>query len=130
MNKTTEEAFVRNYIVSSKRERLLFELCGKKRSDGIGRFCHRAEELLMPSKIRMRGPDITENLKKCIAAARDRTCYVISWYDAFDGKEFRKDEILERVIGCGMPSIVLFEDFAIVETEQEQGPAMKYLLRK
>ncbi len=29
MNKTIEEAFIRNYIVSSKRERLLFELCGK-----------------------------------------------------------------------------------------------------
>ena len=130
MNKAIEEAFVKNYIVSSKRERLLFELCGKKRSDGINRFCHRVEELLMPSRIRLCGTDITNDLQDKIATDGQRKCYVISYNDAWDGKEMDKNNILELMIGYGMPSIAIFEDFAIIETEQEQGPAKKYLLQK
>ena len=44
MNKTMEEFFVNNYVIKNKRERLLFELFGKKRREGIDRFPQKERE--------------------------------------------------------------------------------------
>ena len=130
MNKAIEENFVNSYIVKSKRERLLFELQGKKRRDGIGRFAHGAESLIDDSKIRLKGQYITKDLREIVAAANTGPCYVISWYEELDGKEFNKDDVPDLLFGSGMPSIAVFDNFAIIETEQEQGPAIKYFLQK
>ena len=130
MNPVVEERFVKNYIVSARRDRLLFELSGKKRRDGIGRFCHHADELLMKSKIISQGQYIDDDIQRTLSASGNKNCYVISMYEELDGKEFGKAEALELIIGRGMPSIAIFDDFAIVETEQESGPAVKYLMRK
>ena len=130
MNKVIEESFVNSYIIKNRRERLLFELWGKKREDGIGRFCHRADTLIDASKIKLKGQYILTELRDVVAATKSRKCYVISFFEELDAKEFNKDEVLDLIIGCGMPSIAVFDDFAIIETEQEQGPAIKYLLQK
>ena len=130
MNKLIEENFVKSYIIKNRRERLLFELWGKKRSDGICRFCHGADTLIDASKIKLKGQYISTELGNIVATAKSRKCYVISFFEELDGKEFNKDEVLELILGCGMPSIAVFDDFAIIETEQEQGPAIKYLLQK
>ena len=130
MNKAIEENFVNCYIIKNKRERLLFELWGKKRRDGIGRFSHCADNLIDDSKIRFRGQDISNDLREIVAATNTDKCYVISWYEELDGKEFNKDDVLDFLLGCGMPSIAIFDDFVIIETEQEQGPAIKYFLQK
>ena len=50
-----EKSFIECFVVKSKQDRLLFELGGKKRRDGVGRFCHNAEEILRPEKIMMSG---------------------------------------------------------------------------
>ncbi len=130
MNRLIEEDFVNNYIIKSKRERLLFELCGKKRKDGIGRFSHYAEDILNSAKIQLKGQYIEKDLRDIVAKTNSHKCYVISYIDELDGREFNKNEILDIMLGCGMPSIAIFNDFAIIETEQEQGPAVKYLLQK
>ncbi len=130
MNKKLEEEFVHTYIVKNKRERLLFELQGKKRSEAIGRFCHRTDELLIPAVIKAKGPYILEEIEDKLRTSGAGTCYVISFFPELDGKVFRKKDVTEKIIGRGMPSIAIFDDFAIIETEQEQGPAMKYLLEK
>lgn len=130
MNRTIEERFVQSYIVPGRRERLLFELHGKRRSEGVGRFCHRTDELLIQSKVKLCGQYITEELQAAVSAAKQKTCYVISYFEDLDGREIGKHEVLNLMIGRGMPSIAVFEDFAILETEQESGPAVKYLLVK
>lgn len=130
MNKVIEENFVNSYVIKNKRERLLFELWGKKRRDGIGRFSHRADNHIDDSKIRLKGQYISNDLKEIVATTNTSKCYVISWYEEFDGKEFNKDDVLDLLLGCGMPSIAIFDDFVIIETEQEQGPAIKYFLQK
>lgn len=130
MNRKKEESFVKNYIVSSKRERLLFELQGKKRRDGVSRFCHCADDLLIESTIKLHGTDITQELRKQIAMSGCGECYVISYFEELDGKVFDKAEVLEAILGLGMPSIAILDDFVIIETEQIQGPAAKYLLKK
>jgi len=130
VNKQIEEAFVKNYIVSHKRERLLFELHGKKRQEGIGRFCHCADTLLIPSTVKAHGKYITQQLQQQIAISKCSKCYVISIFEELDGIVLDKEEVLEAILGLGMPSIAIFDDFVIVETEQVQGPAIKYLLQK
>ena len=130
MDQKTEEQFVQIYIAKNKRERLLFELQSKKRSDGIGRFCHRTDELLINEKVKAKGPEIWEKIESRIRMSKAQTCYVISFFPDLDGKVFRKQEVMEKIIGRGMPSIAIFDDFTIIETEQEQGPAIKYLLEK
>ena len=126
MNRQIENGFIECYIVKNKRERLAHELFGKKRMDGVGRFCHCADEFLVASKIKAKGQYITDELYKRIP--KNKKCYVISCAEDLDGKEFDGGEILNLILGRGMPSIAVFEDFAIIETEQEQGPAVKYLL--
>lgn len=130
MNKTIEESFVNSYIIKNKRDRILFELCGKKRRDGIGRFSHCADNFLIETKVKLKGQHIAKDLQDVVAKTNSLNCYVISYSEELDGKEFNKDEILNLILGCGMPSIAIFDNFAIIETEQEQGPAVKYLLRK
>ncbi len=130
MNKAIEESFVNSYIIKNKRDRLLFELCGKKRRDGIGRFSHFADNLLIEAKIKLKGQYILEDLRHVVATTDNHKCYVISYSEELDGKEFNKDEVLDLISNCGMPSIVVLDNFAIIQTEQEQGPAIKYLLEK
>lgn len=130
MNKAIEESFVNSYIIKNKRDRILFELCGKKRRDGIDRFSHSADNLLDETKIKLKGQYISEDLQHIVATSNSHKCYVISSFEELDGKEFNKDEALNRILGCGIPSIAVFDNFAIIETEQEQGPAVKYLLQK
>ena len=129
MNKPIEENFVNSYIIKNKRNRLFFELCGKKRRDCIGRFSHCADSLLIEAKIKIKGQYILNELRDIIAKANCKKCYVISYFEELDGKEFSKDEVLDLISNCGMPSIVIFDNFAIIQTEQEQGPAIKYLLQ-
>lgn len=130
MNKKIEEEFVKNYIVSNKRERLLFELKGKKRKDGIGRFCHCTDVLLKETIIKESGKYIRDELQNVIDTVKEETCYIISYFEDIDGKEMDKREVLNTIIGRGMPSIAIFKDVAIIETEQEQGAAVKFLLQK
>lgn len=130
MNKEIEENFVNSYIIKNKRDRLLFELCGKKRRDGIDRFSHCADNFLIEAKVKLKGQHISKDLYDVVAKANSLKCYVISYSEELDGKEFNKNEVLDLISNCGMPSIAIFENFAIIQTEQEQGPAVKYLLQK
>ncbi len=58
MDTTAEERFVNSFIRKERRRRLLYELSTpKKRYAAVDRFCHQAEELLVPAKIALRGED-------------------------------------------------------------------------
>ena len=50
---------IQTFIRKSRRDRLLFELTtGKRRYDGLSRFCHQAAELLDPARIVLSGADL------------------------------------------------------------------------
>ena len=59
----------------------------------------------------------------------DDKCYIISWNSGIDGNWLNAEEALKKIIGYGMPSIAIFNDLVIIETEQELGAATKYVLR-
>lgn len=125
-----EEDFVKTYIVPGRRERLLFELRGKRREKALDRFCHGTGELLIRDTIVTSGQDIRQQLQDRIDMVKEKGCYILSVYDDLDGTYLDKDRVLDTILGRGMPTIAVFKDFAIIETEQEQGPAVKYLLQR
>lgn len=130
VEKKIEEDFVMTYIVKEKRERLLYELFSKKkRLSAIGRFCHTAIEYIDERKIFYCGEKIShKELLEFIDTADDK-CYIISWNSDIDGNWLNAEEALKKIIGYGMPSIAIFNDLVIIETEQELGAATKYVLR-
>ena len=133
MNKKIEERFIKEYFIKSRRERILYELSNKKkRMDCIWNFSFWVG-YLQKNKIYYKGNkknvvDIEEWIK---GKTSEERCYIISSDEEIDGKILKVDEALQRTIGFGMPSILIFSDIAIIETEREDyGAAIKYLLEK
>lgn len=130
MDKQIESDFVKTYIVKEKRERLLYELFhDKKRLHAIMRFSHTAMKHIDERKILYCGNKIShEELLEFVAATGSRKCYIISHDYDMDGQWLDAEDALKQIIGYGMPSIAIFNGLVIIETEQEQGPAEKYVL--
>ena len=130
MEKQIEKDFVINCIVKSKRERMLYELFNpKKRLKAIGRFCHRTMEFIEERKVLYSGNRIFQDeLLELIQKKNSDICYIISWDSDIDGEWMEAKDAFEKAIGYGMPSIIIFDDFVVIETEQEQGAATKFVL--
>lgn len=132
MNFDYEQFFIHYFIVKNKRERLQFELLNEsKRERAISRFDHGAMKYLDERKIIYSGNDISwSDLKNLIEKNTDeQSCYVISFYEEIDRTMIKVKDLFDRVIGLGCASIMVFTNMAIIETEQVQGPAMKYVLK-
>lgn len=122
-----EERFVNNCIIKRLQDRLWYELCGKKRKNGISRFCHNADDILKKDKIILSG-DITEcGINTYIKP--DEQCCVIAYNDELDRLIGSFSEILKSVFGNGMPVIIIADEYAYIETEQCYGEPERYLLR-
>lgn len=127
-----EQFFVQHFIVKNKRERLQFELLNEsKRQKAISRFDHGAMGYIDERNIIYSGNDISwSNLKELIYKNTDeRKCYIISSYKEIDWTIIKAEDLFECVIGLGRASIMVFTNMAVVETEQAQGPAVKYVLK-
>lgn len=130
MNEQIERAFIEKYIIKSKQDRLLFELSGKKRRDGLGRFCHDAQALIRPERIVSSGNDIFSDdiLEAAKRYGAKGTCCIMAYNNDLDGKICTLDEALETALGNGMPAIIICGDIAVVETEQCFGTPTRYIL--
>lgn len=127
-----EHFFIQHFIVKNKRERLRFELLNKsRRQDGISRFDHGTMKYIDERKLIYSGSDISwENLKKMIYKnTNEKKCYVISFYEEIDHTMIKVEDLFDWVIGLGRVSIMIFTNMALVEAEQIQGSAMKYVLK-
>ena len=130
MNRETEERFVRTFIIRQQRERLLLELGSPTRSqNGINRFCHDATALVIPQTLACRGKLKREEIKLFLLPHAERgMCYAISSNEAVDGHFLSLSQALDSVLCFGFPSILVCAHAALVECEQEQGPAEKLIL--
>ncbi len=126
-----EKSFIECFVVKSKQDRLLFELGGKKRRDGVGRFCHNAEEILRPEKIMMSGDCllIQNIMEVCRQYDISQECYIIAYDPRLDRRICSLNDALKLVLGNGMPAIIICNDLIIVETEQCFGTPTRYILR-
>ncbi len=131
MNSEYEESFVNKFILKNKRSRIAFELSNtKKRKDAIGKFCHNSLDYIQESKIVFTDSSITNvGLNDLIKKyTNEKMCYLISWNSEIDGTFLDKESALNEIIGYGMASIMVFKNLIVIKTEQEQGPAIKYVL--
>lgn len=55
-------------------------------------------------------------------------CYVMAYAEYLDGRMLPWSEAWKLINGNGMPAAMIFDGFAIVETEQVQGAAEKFVL--
>ena len=129
MERETERRFVQSFILREKRERLLFELGGKRRREGIGRFCHGAESLLMKEKIIASGPLNIAQIRSYVEQyAPKETGYLCAYNANLDGLRMPAPAALKKALNNGMAALLIFECLAIVETEQESGTPDRYIL--
>lgn len=126
-----EKNFIFQFVVKNKQDRLLYELSGKKRMDGIGRFAHNAEEMLIKDKIILSGNNIYYNdiIKFTEKYNSNVKWYIIAFNREFDKKYCELSEALDLILGNGMPAIIVSGNTAIVETEQCIGNPMRYILQ-
>ena len=125
-----EKKFIQQFILKEKRDRLLYELGGKKRQHGIGRFCHNAQELLISEKVIASGdalsPDtIIDTAEKYHVVGN---WYIIAYNQELDRKILPLQEALKYTLGNGMAAILISDTMAIVETEQCYGMPARYIL--
>ena len=79
--KNIEKKFIDTYIVKSRKDRIFYELCNKKkRIHAIGRFCHTTVDYVKETCISYSGNKISrEELLELIQKNNQNKCYVISW---------------------------------------------------
>lgn len=132
MNRDLEEKFVDQFIVKSKRERLWYELSGKKRTQGISRFCHQAEELIVPNTVIQSGNDLyAEEIRSVIQRyISNQQAYILAFQKEIDQLTCDLETALDLVLGNGMAAVILLDDMAVIETEQSSGTPMRYILKK
>lgn len=130
MNSEYENTFIDQFIVKERRERLRYELNGKKRRDALSRFCHDSENLLMMNRVIYSGNDISQNalIKLAEENCKGKLCYIMAYNNDIDGIVCGFEEAVEKVVGNGMAAIIIADGFAVVETEQCFGSAQKYVL--
>lgn len=75
-----EKSFVERFIKKAKQDRLLFELSGKKRQNGIGRFCRNIEDIINTERIAYSGNNLfsDEILKISKQYKFTEPCYIIA----------------------------------------------------
>lgn len=126
-----EQFFVNNFVVRNRRQRLLFELSGKKRIDGMMRFCHGTLKLIIKEKIIASGTDLYE--KEILHIIRQHTnaenAYIMAYDEEIDACSCSVQEALEKVLSNGMAAIVIIDNVVVIETEQVRGTPERYILR-
>lgn len=130
MNRDLEKKFVDQFIVKNKRERLWYELSGKKRTQGISRFCHRAEDMLVANAIIQSGNDLyAAEIRSVIQRyISNQQAYILAFQKEIDQLTCDLSMALELVLGNGMAAVILLDGMAVIETEQSRGTPMRYIL--
>jgi len=133
MDKDIESKFAKTFLQKRIQNRIIFELeSDKKRKTAIYRFCHTTDDIVKPQFVLYKTKKLTNNdiLQIINELITETSCYIICSFDeAIDGTKTTILNALLHCIGHGMPSIIIIgEQIAIIETEQEQGASYKYIL--
>jgi hypothetical protein len=136
VNREHEVIFIQAFIRRERRERSRIELFSvSKRGAFINRLSHTYRNLLDERYLESIPPHgidadrISMLLKQHQAP---KSCYVLSSIDEIDGMEMPLSEAVQRVVGYGLPSILLCipGKLGYFEAEQGYGPPHRYLLKR
>ncbi|MDO4731443.1 MAG: hypothetical protein Q4B14_04875 [Clostridia bacterium] len=125
-----EKLFIERFIKKNRQDRLLFELSGKKRQNGIGRFCHYTEDLIKPDRIVASGNKLYSDEILSVAEKYNVSglCYIIAYNKNLDRKTCTLNDALNLVLGNGMAGIIICDNLVVIETEQSFGTPTRYIL--
>ena len=125
-----EKTFVDKFIIKSQKDRLLFELSGKKRQNAIGRFCHSTENIIKSDRIVSSGDTLFSDEILAIAKQYNVSglCYIIAYNKNLDRKSCTLNDALNFVLGNGMAAIIICNNLVVIETEQCFGTPIRYIL--
>ena len=125
-----ERYFAEAFVLENRRERLAYELAHpKKRYRALSRFCHQAETLLDPARIRIRdGGTAGWAALTAFAAAHDAEVTVVSPDPWLDGLSLPFTEAVRRLPDAQDAAILIGPGFAVVRAEPMRGPTPLYLL--
>lgn len=126
-----EKIFVNRCVINRMQNRILFELNGKKRKNGIGRFSHNTADLLKFESIVASGDNLFQDeiIKLTEKFNISGKCYIIACNEKLDKKVLTFREALELVLGNGMPAVIISDKIAVIETEQCYGTPMRYIVK-
>lgn len=136
MNSEIETRFIQAFVRRERRERARFELGSPaKRGAFLSRLCHTYHDVLDMRYLAPLADPVAAHsaiLRALVERRAPRTCYVISSAAAVDGQELPLADALERVVGFGLPSIVICipGTLGYFEAEQEYGPPPRYWLER
>ncbi|HRG90568.1 MAG TPA: hypothetical protein PLW44_16210 [Chitinophagales bacterium] len=124
------EKFVSNFIIKSKRDRMLFELTNsKKRSAFIDRLNHEVTDIFEVNKLRLltKSTDIAV-IRNMLSIKESDLCYVICHDENFDDTIVNFNTTLNTLHrnGSGFVLIKISSGNIYIECEQVQGPADQY----
>lgn len=125
------EKFVSDFIVKSKRERILFELNSrKKRNAFINRLNHEVTDIFEIKKLRLLNKSTaTAAIENMLNIKDTDLCYVICHDDNFDDKVANFNTTLSTLRGNGLGFVLIkiSTGSIYIECEQEQGPPEQYV---
>ena len=125
------EKFVSNFIIKSKRDRMLFELTNsKKRSAFTNRLNHEVTDIFEVNKLRLltKSTDIAV-IRNMLSIKESDLCYVICHDENFDDTIVNFNTTLNTLHrnGSGFVLIKISSGNIYIECEQVQGPADQYV---
>jgi hypothetical protein len=105
---TEEEALIRTFVVKSKRDRLVELLANRKRREDVTSSLAHFRDL--DSRFVVALPSSQQDARAIEREFRRRgageSCYVVSENPDLDGQRMRLGEVLDRVVGGGMGTLV------------------------
>lgn len=136
MDRDQEADFIQAFVRRERRERAQFELLSpKKRVAFLNRLCHTYQDTLDTrylKSIPTPNSDYRAILRHLTDKHAPETCYVISTLANLDGQRVRLTDALEKVVGFGLPSIIICLPgrLGYFEAEQEVGAPPRYMLER
>jgi hypothetical protein len=127
------ENFIKNFVLKDRRERALFELVNK-RFLFSGRLNHswfRVFDMKFLEQVK-REDDYPDKIKELLKFKDNQLCYVISTYEEYDDKLLPFGNVFNEIYSRGASTVILntSADTFFLDTEQQQGPAPRFIGRR
>lgn len=112
-----QEFFVSRYIISSKQDRLLYEINSKKKKEKfINHFCHDTLSFIIPDKIVFRG-----NVYDSFNFIKNENNFFVISFDFIDGKKMEKADLLKYMENEYLAIVAISDSCAIIKEEHDDN---------
>ena len=129
MKSMFDYTIIADFMSSSSRERIIYELSSpKKRLKALERFSHDVDSVINPECIYFKGKNINDAIKSEIKKSAEE-CIVLS-LEHQQGKKMIIEDALEYLSYECTVVIVVIENWLILKPEYEGGEGLLYVLRK